>query len=256
MSHRARRSCLLGTAVIGALLLAALLAPASAIAVPGDSESNAVTLTVGALTSGALTTAPASSADYLFVYSLQLTAGQTIVATYTPSPAVTNPDMLAWASFGTDIDWLRSAWIAPGIRVTHLLAPRTGKYFLSVFGRSAPGTFTVESAITAPVDYSLGPLAAPSTAHRNKSFAVGVRLLGQFDELNTPIRFVVMRKSGRIYTAYRTLKPATSYSVSSQSVPFSTSVKLPAGTFLIRARFLDAAHPVPLYNAWKRVVVN
>ncbi|MDR3685496.1 MAG: hypothetical protein P4L93_00830 [Coriobacteriia bacterium] len=256
MSSSQRSSRVVGIAIVAISIVAAVILPPAALAASGDSESHAVPLTIGTSTPGTLTQAPSSSADYLFVYSVNLTAGQTIAATYTVSPAITDPDVLAWASFRTDVAWLGSAWISPTSRVTHLLAPKSGTYYLGVFGRSTPGTFTIDTSLAPPIEYTLSKMVAPSRAKKTRSFKVSSTLIGQFDEFNVPVSFLVMRKSGRLFKPYRTVKATLASRTDGRHTLFSARLKLPKGTYQVRARFLDAAHSVPLKNLPRTVTVN
>lgn len=256
MSTNQRSSRILGTAIAAVLIAAAVLLPSAAMAAPGDSESHAVALTIGASTPGTLTATPVESGSYLFVYSVNLTAGQTLAATYTVAPAVTHPDALAWAPFRTDVAWLGSAWLTPISRATYVLAPKTGTYYLGVFGQSTPGTFTVDTALVTRFEYTLSRITAPSRAKRNKSFKVSSTLIGQFDELNVPVSFVVTRKSGHVFKPYKTLKATLVSRSDASHALFSKSLSLPKGTYRVRARFLDAAHSTPLDNVPRTVTVK
>jgi hypothetical protein len=244
------------TAIVAALIAAAILLPATAFAAPGDSEGSAVALTAGTTATGTLVPAPAAPGNYLFVYSLNLTAGQTVAATYTVSPTVTSPDILAWAAFRSDVAWLGSAWISPVSRVTYLLAPKTGTYYLGAFGQSTPGTFTVDAAVVPRFEYTLSKITAPSSAKKTRSFKVSTTLIGQFDQLNVPVSFLLTRKSGRSFKPYRTVKATLTRRSDGQHTVFSASLKLPKGTYQVRARFLDAAHSTPLKNLPRTVTVK
>ena len=259
MTPFARCSRVFGLAAVVALFVAAMV-PTTALAAPGDSESNAVALTLGASTAGTLAASPADPADYLFVYSVALQAGQTVVATCTPSPEIANPDMLAWASFMTDIAGIRSHGIPPAPRVAYLLAPKTGTYYLSIFGQSTPGTFTLDAALTQPISYSLSGMGVHFIRRDSRSrrtyVTVSTTLVGLFDEFNVPVSFVVMRKLNGSWRTYHTYKGMLSSQPDSTHTSFAAGVNMLKGTYRVRARFTDAAHLTPRYNAWKTIVAK
>lgn len=242
---------------LAVLLAVALIAPAFAVAAPGDGESSAVALTVGASTPGTLTPVAGSTSNYHFVYSVALTAGQTLVATYTVSPEVANPDLLAWAAFRTDIAWVGSSWVSPTVRVARFLAPKTGAYYLTAFGQSSPGTFTIDSALAPAVNYALSKLTAPSKAKKRKAFVISSTLAGAFDELNIPVNFVITRpNSAGKYKTFKTVGASLASRPDKRHTVFTASLRLAAGTYQVHAEFKDAAHPRPLKNAARKIVVK
>ena len=257
MTTYSRRSTLIGAAILAVLFAVAVLMPSMAFASPGDSEGHAVPMSIGTTVTGTLVPLAGHPTKYVFENSVHLTVGQTIVATYTCAPAVTSPDMGLWGQFPTDIDWLGGDDFSPTVHVSWLLAPRTGPYIIAV-GGSAAGTFTVETTVTAARTFSLSKLSAPTSAKKQKAFKVSVTLIGEFDQLNIPVRFVVEHKVRGKFKAFSTVKPKLANGGDAQHVPFYQNFKLSRGTYRIRARFVDAAHSTPIYNlgSWKTITVK
>jgi hypothetical protein len=256
MSVSAWSSRALGVGVAAVLLSVALLMPVSALAAPGDSPSNAVTLTIGASVPGTLTpSAQYIGLPYIFMYHFDLTAGQTIVATCTWSPAITRPLFTIMDGPQGSGGQPNYRFVAPNSAVMYVLAPRTGTYYLLTASRSAPGTFSVDTALAPTFHYSLSKLSAPKMAKRRKSFTISTTLTGKYVQLTPPLWFIVERRSGAKWRSYGAATP-TWGAGSGDSATLFTRLKLPKGVFRIRARFRDAAHLQPIYNGWKTVTIR
>ena len=117
-----------------------------------------------------------------------------------------------------------------------------------------PGTFTLDAAVVPSVSFTLSKMSAPSKVKRKKYFKVGATLSGHTDQFNVPVRFVFQRRSRGRWRTYKTLKPFWSTAYDPERYPYRVTLKLPKGTFRVRASFADAAHPKAKYNAWKEVV--
>jgi hypothetical protein len=240
-------------AVAATMLCAAMLLPRVALA-----ESTVTPLVVGESTPGTLTLT-AGDNTYRAEYSVYLRAGQTLAATYTPSASITEAAITMWAPFATEIGTLGRHSEAPNSPISmFLLAPRTATYRLKVLGRSTPGTYTIDTAIVPALAYSLSPMGAPTHAMRNTWFKVTATLFGTPDQLAVPVRFVVQRKSGRWWRTYRIVKPLFGRADIDRAGPVSyrASLKLPKGTYRVRAVFSDAGHSAPQRNAWRTITVN
>jgi hypothetical protein len=228
--------------------------PAMAFAaVPGDDPSTAVSLALPASTSGNLVDSPGYG-DAMFWYTVHLTAGQTLAATITAAPGVDN----AWlGSFPVTAHggMVSSDPISNSVEKIFVMAPWTGDYFLFAEADNL-GMYWIDASIVGPLAYSMSPVTAPKTAKKNKAFNVGVVLTPDYDGLSSPIKFVVERRSGSKWKPYKTVTGGLAAGGSATRTPMKASLKLPKGTFRVRARFADAAHPAAKYTGWKTVTVK
>ena len=74
--------------VVVVCLVVLVLSASTALALPGDDTDNPVPLTIGVSTPGTLTPQAGLATNHVFVYSVALTAGQTLVATCSAGPTV------------------------------------------------------------------------------------------------------------------------------------------------------------------------
>lgn len=242
--------------MIAVAFAVAVLVPAMAFADTGDSPSNADTLTVGVSTPGTLIVGDGSPTTYAYVYKVDLTAGQTIVATYTTSPSITSADLRLYASFPSYFDWLGANTVSSTVHVAWLQANKTGTYYLAALGEGSPGTFTLDTAFAPAVKYSLSSLTAPKTVKRNKTFKVKTTLIGEFDQFDLPVKFMIERKVGKKFKTFGSASAHWTGGGDGQHLPLFANIKLTKkGTYRIRARFSDAAHATK-YNAWRTVTVK
>ena len=241
--------------VVVVCLVVLVLSASTALALPGDDTDNPVPLTIGVSTPGTLTPQAGLATNHVFVYSVALTAGQTLVATCSAGPTVSPLDLSFWAA-SFQADYGLGARAATSTCSLRMLAPRSGSYLLVVQGGSSTGTFTVDTAYISAGDYSLSKLSAPKKASRKRAFKVGVTLYGYFDQLDSPIRFKMQRKVHGKWKAYGSAKAMPTGGGGFMNVHLTSSIKLHKGLFRIRARFTDAAHPQAIYDAWKTVSVK
>ena len=248
-------------AVILAALVVAAVVPAIAYAVDGD-YVNPVVLTVPSTVSGTLNLVPASGEDEaygMYAYSVHLTKGQTLAATLSVDPSVTYPYLDA-CSDNVKITTDQYSDPVPGsyLQRLRLLAPATGTYYVVAYADNA-GPYSIDAAIVPAVYYKLSSMTVPKagTPRKNKAFTVSASVAPDYDGLTSPMTFYVQRylnKKWRTYGAAHAGVLAPGGTVS--KTPFKTSLKLPAGTFRVRARFMDAGHPSAKYTAWKTVKVK
>jgi hypothetical protein len=248
---RLRTGCLTAAA-----LLLVLVFPATGIAAPGGSQATALPLIVGASTAGTLTASPEGVPPFACYYRLDLSAGQTIVATFTASADLGDPNMMWGDPSGRLLELPYRRFVPPSAEVLNLLASRAGTYYLRL-SASQPGTFTVDTAVVPALKYSLSGLSAPKTARHRRPFGVEVTLYGIWDQAGEmPVWFVVERWSRGKWRRYSAAAPSTGFGDPNARFTLSTSLRLPRGSFRIRTRFKDAAHPTALYNRWKYVSVK
>jgi hypothetical protein len=241
--------------VVVVCLVVLVFSEPTALALPGDDWGNSVPLTVGVSTPGTLTPQADLATNHVFVYSVALTAGQTLVATCSAAPTVSPLDVSFWAS-GFHADYGLGARAATSTCSLRVLAPRSGSYLLVVEGGSSTGTFTIDTAYVSAGDYSLSKLSVPKKASRKRAFQASVTLNGYFDQLDSPVRFKIQRKVHRKWKAYGSAKAVPTGGGDLTRVRYASKVKLHKGVFRIRARFTDAAHPQAIYDAWKTVSVK
>jgi hypothetical protein len=98
----------------------------------------------------------------------------------------------------------------------------------------------------------------PSSARHGRYFSVSAKTFPAYNSLRSPIKFVVERKSGKRWKAYGTAAGKfTSEFLSGTSSKSTARLKLAKkGTYRVRARFADAAHPVAKYSTWRTVKVK
>ena len=253
MNRFAPRTFILCAFMVGLFALV-LAVPVAALATPGDGFDTAVPLTVGAITAGTLLSTPDAPAPYSLVYSIHLTRGQTILVAYTTSTVITKPEIHDYPSFLADF-WLGSDTISPTVQKSWVLAPKTATYYLVMLGHSTPGTFTIDAENVPAISYSLSKLTAPAKAKKKTAFKVRSTLIGEFDEFNIPVTFIVERKKNGKFKPFNKIKGTPSDGDTSH-VPFFAKLSLPRGTFRVHAQFTDAAHPKPLNAKTKTITVR
>jgi hypothetical protein len=236
---------------VATCIVAMLIAPAAALALPSPQPR----IVAGESVVGTLAPAPGASTIYAADFFVRLRAGQTLAATFTPSAEVTQPRIGGWAMFATTAPLLISRSASPTPVSLYLLAPRTGDYHLVLAAESAPGTFTLDTAIVPALPHSVSPVDAPSRAMLMTWFRVTCRLYGTFDELDNPVKFIVQRQVRGRWKPYSTLRSASSFEATGDPsyVQFRANLKLPVGTFRIRSVFTDAAQARPQSSAWRTI---
>jgi hypothetical protein len=232
--------------LLAASVLVCAITAAPAMAVTGATPQEAALLALNGppLTADLATeTIPGNGTYWL---NLVIPAGQTVRITQTPGVGVVNMKSM----FISPSD--RPAFI-PFTTTVDFIAARTDTYTVNLTASSL-GTFTVQ-AVTIPAQkFSLTGLSVPSKAKKNKKFGISVRLSPLYSGYHPTVVFVVERRSGK-FKPYTTVKSVWGYTKATYE-PFSGTVKLPKGTFRIRAKFTDAAHKTPTYSAYKQVVVK
>jgi hypothetical protein len=255
-SRLARRT--LFAALFAVMVTAAVMLPALALAATPDEAMDAATAlpSVPFGVDGTLTAVDYGSGDteYESWHTIHMTAGQTISVTATLPAGEFNGFSFFSKAYMAGSGSLSSDPVDATHKRLDIMAPRTGTYYFIVWA-SAPGTYTVGAQERAAVSYKMSALTVPKTAKKSKSFSVSVRLSPDYDAILTPVRFYVERKSGSKWKKYKSF----STSITGGSVyytKFSAKLKLPRGSFRVRARFADAAHPSVKYSSWKSVKVK
>ena len=184
-------------------------------------------------------------------YLLPLVKGQTARVSIEADPSV-YLDMMVQASISSQI-------VGYG-RCVRFSAPRTGNYMVRIqqwnADDSTSATLTLDTQLVAPVRYRVASLKAPKSAKHAKPFWVTARLApNSYDSFGMPLRFYFERKSHGKWKPFSSKAPWID-----DNLDFHYSVgvrtKLPRGTFRVRCRFMDAAHPTPVYTSWRAMTVR
>lgn len=245
----------LAAALFAVLVVAAVMVPALAFAADGDYDAPVAlpALPWTASVDGTFTaTSLDGETDYEYWYSLPMTAGQTVSVEATV-PAIGEPGFVVFPSSFSTQGFLFSDYVDWTHQKLAIMAPHTGNYVIGMLS-SAPGTFTINATVIAAPKYPMSGFSVPKKAKKKTNFTVAVNVSPDYDSFSSPIRFYVERKSGKKYKKYSNVGSSI-YGGSSSFTKFTAKLKLPKGTYRVRARFTDAVHPVK-YTAWKSVTVK
>ena len=201
-----------------------------------------------------------AGSDY---YVLHLRSGQTITATCTVAPSGESFEMSTFMVSGNS--WrIVSKPATAGVQILTVSGTSAlGTALLHLFG-SAGATYTLDVADASPTVFAFAGSHAPSTAKRRAYLAVSTHLLPAYDSYFSPVRFLIDRKTPHGWLGYSSVPAALpdwrDYSFESRYDPARTKLtahlKLPRGTYRMRARLVDPAHPTPLYGDYRTVVVR
>jgi hypothetical protein len=253
----ARRNRFLALGLFALLMAAMLALPAFAAATDGDGR-NPVALP-------ALPWASPQVGTFLpdlydghtygsFWYHITLTRGQTVQFTAVNDPGADFGgifvDSYAPSTFG------QFSSDSSGATSTVSVLPHvTGEYIINVLGYN-PGTFSLDVTATAPMSFKLATFSAPKSVKHKKAFTVAVNVLPSYNGLISPIKFYIERKSGKKWKTYGSVG-VNKITGNSSYTKFSGVGKISkAGTYRVRGKFTDAAHPVAKYTSWKTIRVK
>ncbi len=247
--------------VFAAALALCLSFASSAWAVAGDSIANATdlndylgsTITTDLVPEG---TGGLGSATGKYYFRQEMTAGQTLQIDVVPSPTVLGLKVLV-LPFASGYRIVESTKDASGTVHFSYMATKTGMYNI-YFGSSSVGTVTLSPAKVAPVSFKLGSLLAGSKQKANKSFNVSTKIYPRYNGSRMPIKFYIQKKKSGKWRSYAS-KSGTILVLATPPTTYTkvqASLSLPRGTYRIRAKFADAAHPKAKYNSYKTVYVK
>jgi hypothetical protein len=183
-------------------------------------------------------------------FAVQLYPGRSFTATLTTGPGVAGTDFRVTTR---DSDYSIVADAQTGTVRTLSFAGQTPQTALLMISSSAPGTFTLDLGETPPLRVCLGALHAPGRAKRRRAFWVDAKL-SDYNGFTSPVRFMIDRK---VRGRWRGYSSALGQGDSTgESWHYFAKLRLQRGTFRVRARFKDAAHPSAQYNGWKTIVVK
>lgn len=250
------RSAFAATAVV-TMMIVSLTAPSLAHAVPGEMSDPAPLPALPWSTPFQATLLPVTTPDSLGWYfcSMCLERGQTISATMTVGSDMGPSKLFAFSSQGAYLG--TTARLSGSSRVGNLkvMAPKEGNYsFMMLADRI--GDFSFEVATTTPVPYKLISFGVPKTKKRRSKFAVSVRTNPRYNGFVSPVRFQIERSVGGKWRAFssvggRLAEEGERYSRCSANVKLSKR-----GTYRIRAKFADPAHPKATFTGWKTIRVK
>jgi hypothetical protein len=183
-------------------------------------------------------------------FTIPLHAGETFTATLTTGPGVD------CTHFGVTTHfcdwWIVDASRSGSVRVLRFAGETSQTALLDVSASSA-GTFTLDVGQSAPLQVGIGPMRGPSRAKRKRAFWVDTKL-SDYNGFITPVRFMIDRKVHGRWRGYSSI--LGNGDSPGESWHYYAKLRLPRGTFRVRARFRDAAHPTALYNRWKTITVR
>jgi hypothetical protein len=253
----ARYQRLLAVGILALLMTIMLVVPAFATATDGDIENPVALPGLPWSTPQTGTFLPDPWEGHTwgsFWYHISLAKGQTVrftavndsaadiggifVDSYSPTPySQSSPE-----SYGST-------------STVSLLPPVTGEYIVNLWGYN-PGSFSLDVTATAPMSFKLATFSVPKSVKHKKSYTVGVNVLPSYNGLTSPIKFYIERKSGKRFKPYGSLG-VNKLSGNSSYTRFSgTGTISKAGTYRVRGKFTDAAHPAANYTAWKTLIVK
>jgi hypothetical protein len=250
------RRCVLLVSLFAAVVLA-LAMPVMALATPGDGPNDQIALPAPSWSepvTGTLLPLTLESHSYFGIwYTVPLIKGQTVVFTST-SVATGRFVMIAAPYSFLAPAALVSDYPGPGIGVLTVMAPRTALYDLTPVGSSTE-TYSIEATVVPPVRFSLSSFAVPAKVKKNKAFGVSVRVYPDYDGFFPPITFEVQRKS-HVFKKYKKFGSNFMGTESDPYTVFVQKLKLPAGTYQVRATFSDASGTIVAPTKWKHFVVK
>jgi hypothetical protein len=202
---------------------------------------------------------------YDFRYYLPLTAGQTISVRCDVATGVPLPAGHFWAPRRFTI--VEVPHFAPGTSTWRcsIMAPESGLYGLMLLS-SEPATYTLSLETTSAAAYrftSTRVRKAPKWYGRRVYLvASGISPTYQgfytYDSPATPaygvFRLMVERRRHGRWRPYSSAGADVAGPVGRDWV--ASEIKLPKGTFRVRMRLRDAAHPHNLYGQYKKIVVR
>jgi hypothetical protein len=241
-----------------ALLMAAMLVlPAFATATDGDSQ-NPVALPALPWSSPQIGTfLPDVFEGHTwgsYWYHITLAKGQTVLFTAVNDPSADFGGLFI-DSYAPTPYYQTSSESEGATSTMSLLPPVTGEYIINVWGYN-PGAFSLDVTATAPMGFKLATFSAPKSVKHKKAFTVAVNLLPSYNGLTSPIKFYIERKSGKKWKTYGSVG-VNKISGNSSYTKFSGTAKISkAGSYRIRGKFTDAAHPVAKYTSWKTISVK
>ena len=242
----------IGTALVFAIAVAV---PAVAWAAgQGSSPATPTPMALPAHMSGKLVTVPGADDDEYW-YVVHLSVGQTLSATLTASSITKMWGFMLSADQDDEYAPILSDTVSSHVENLSFEAAHTGDYFLSLSG-SKPGTFTVNAALAPARKFTMSSLSVPTSAKPNTVVSVSVKITPGYNSPTSPLRFYLDKKtksgwsSSSRATAYMKWAPTGTSSKGSARFPVTK------GTYRVRARFKDAAHPTAKYTRWKSIVVK
>lgn len=250
------RGAFAATAVV-TMMIASLAVPPFAYAMPGEMSEPAPLPTLPWSAPYQATLLPVITPDSLGWYfcSIGLERGQTVSATMTVGSDIGPSKLFAFSSQGAYLG--TTARLTGSSRVGNLkvMAPREGNYtFMMLADRI--GDFTFEVATTTPVPYKLISFGVPKTKKRRSQFAVSVRTNPRYNGFVSPVRFQIERRTSGKWRAFsskggRLAEEGERYSRCSAKMKLTKR-----GTYRIRAKFADAAHPKATFTGWRTIRVR
>ena len=201
---------------------------------------------------GTLTLVPGYAAWCADGFDVHMHAGQTMVATISTSPSVTDVHLYSGLD-GGDYS-LEASQDSTSVQTIEFASWGTGTFTL-LLDTSAPGTYTIDVAAVPAPAFHLGTMHAPKSVSRKTPFIVWTTL-SDYDALGIPVRFMFDR---RVRGRWRPFSSCGAIDIISDTPPwwhYAGYPRLPRGTFRVRARFRDPAHPVAQYGRWKTITVR
>jgi hypothetical protein len=187
-------------------------------------------------------------------YNINLTRGQTIVATLTTDPAVKEPVFVFGPASMSAESAVTSREISATVNRLNVMASVSGTYNLVILADTG-GDYSLEMATTTPVPFGLASFWVPSAMAKNRRFAVSVSTWPTYNGFTSPIRFQIDRRSHGVWRAFSSIA-SDGIDVGTTHTRFTGRMRLKAGTYRIRARFSDAAHARAQYTAFRTVRVR
>ncbi|HEY5541107.1 MAG TPA: hypothetical protein VIL41_06610 [Coriobacteriia bacterium] len=235
--------------LLAVLSLAAFVVPAQAIAPDQVDWDHATTVTVPFSVSTVFT-----PTGLMTWYSVEATAGQTVQV------LATTPGAGGGIMMGTFDDPYTVEGSPVSLTAVRLsfMAPRTQRYLLAVSSDTSGACSVTATLLTAAQPFTLASMTSPGSPRHGRSFTVSAKSFPAYNSVRSPIRFMVDRKSGKRWKAYGTVVGAfTSQFLTGGSSKSTASLKLAKkGTYRVRARLIDAAHPVARYSSWRTIKVK
>ena len=195
-------------------------------------------------------------------YQLALTAGQTVAVRCTVATESMPLGIIAQSP-------LRYAWLFPSpatglVRAFTLMAPERGVYFLGFSGSTA-ATYTLQVETTAAARYVFSKMrvVAASMKRGKRAYWAATGLSPEYDgfycplatppSAYSPFRFIIERKRRSKWVA---CSSAVARVPSSALDPVGAWLRLPRGSYRVRLRLRDAAHPRSLYGPFRLITVR
>jgi hypothetical protein len=245
-------------------VFAVIVATASVALATGDTIGNATPLGdyLGSSLTTALAPGPGPLPGGIYWFRISLGAGQTLNAdfSYDASHSVEYNFKAFVIPLKSTYDYVQSRVVSPGHAQLSFAAPVSGTYTIKVAPTASGGaTFTAAptvSGTSGAVKFTFAKITAKNSVKHGKSFSLVDTFAPKYNGPIAPsVKYVIERKVGSKYKGYATVTAKSSGSTLAYTRYVATAKITKKGTYRIRLRLIDAAHPRGVFSAYKAIKI-